>query len=750
MEMRKIKLILLLAALTTIVMLAGCGSENRSGESGVTGSGYNTVGLFVCFNCHADSKNPASFETVFGDSQANPVDGWVSGPHGNGNNLPSYTTFGTDESCKVCHDPLGEGMNIQDFYLKTGITSLGTANRPVIGCESCHGGGGAHYGIGPVAIAKPGVQECGKCHNATFPASHAPYHPEGDNILENYTASGHSTSIKSFHYVTGTNEVKARCSRCHSDEGMRMFSRVINGTESKTTLTNTLNLMANVPGASPIQCKTCHDGHNPKKLIGDKIAGLPASWGSEFKTCTACHQLLKADGSLQNSPYHSDVVERITDTHFDDPATTDIEGYIVNTTSSHKAGTGVTNMGTCADCHNPHSADNSINNQWGRSAHGGRILDVKDVNAAGAVTETEGVAWVHYDFKLANRLDCQRCHTSTGFKNLANTPTAYSPVNNVFTATANQKEMLYCWACHTSNNGSLRNPGQFVQPPISATNLNTTYVFPAGRDFTVLPATAGSNICINCHSGRETGEYVKALFLTLVVNTPNFGSFNSHYLAAGGILYRTAGYEYAGLDYNNVTYFAHDMIGVNATIAPNTGTNGPCVGCHMGSSEGHSFVPTQRDSVTDLVTAITAQSVCNNCHTGAYPAMTPARLNLLDDEFEGSLVALGNRLMAKGIYYNKAAYPYFFKDNITYTSANAFKNWGSTDGMIGAAFNLNLLTRQPGAYAHNNVYTRRLLFDSIDFVDDMAINNTTAATVCATDFKNNVNQNACAFLNGVR
>jgi hypothetical protein len=40
---------------------------------------------------------------------------------------------------------------------------------------------------------------------------------------------------------------------------------------------------------------------------------------------------------------------------------------------------------------------------------------------------------------------------------------------------------------------------------------------------------------------------------------------------------------------------------------------------------------------------------------------------------------------------------------------------------MGAAFNLNLLHHEPGAYAHNRLYVKLLIFDSIDWLDNNAL-----------------------------
>ena len=48
---------------------------------------------------------------------------------------------------------------------------------------------------------------------------------------------------------------------------------------------------------------------------------------------------------------------------------------------------------------------------------------------------------------------------------------------------------------------------------------------------------------------------------------------------------------------------------------------------------------------------------------------------------------------------------------------------------MGAAFNFNLLEHDPGGYAHNRYYAKRLIWDSIDFIDDFTMNDSTPATL---------------------
>ena len=155
-----------------------------------------------------------------------------------------------------------------------------------------------------------------------------------------------------------------------------------------------------------------------------------------------------------------------------------------------------------------------------------------------------------------------------------------------------QREMLYCATCHTNNAGGLVAPGaitaEYNEPGDGATPVT-------------FPSTGKSDICIACHAGRLNGQYIKDNFAA----SSNFGTFNSHYLAAAGILYNKIGYHFlADSEYAN-GYFKHDTIGTE--VVPGTGDGGPCVGCHMdGGNANHTLSPLSADGG--------GAAVCSACH----------------------------------------------------------------------------------------------------------------------------------------
>lgn len=797
------KISLASGALLGLFIIYGCtGGANPPGDPTDGDVAPDAVGLTECFGCHADGANPTG-TIVFGDSAAalGNGDGWLGGPHGNNETIdlatheqidlspdnegfPPFGYHGLGESpeCSAkCHDPLGEGRLLADFSSDFGVDVLGAADRPVVGCESCHGSGAEHFGVGPMESASPGPEICGQCHSAEF--DHNEHHPEGDNIYEDYRASVHNSSINENNLVNSTIPdlgVKAACSKCHTDEGAKLYK------DASGDGINDLFAEPPLLEATDVQCRTCHDAHNPSKLLFENTTdglGNVVSSG-EYDTCTNCHQ--PAAGFHGEDSGHSwgddtvnpghevgignfDSDEIIYDTHFDNPDTPHIEGYVLDMASDR----------ACRGCHNPHSSDITVNEQWASSAHGGHILEVKEaafantagsyaealaiLNGAhsyGSVTEAEGPAWVHYDFKT--RSSCARCHTSTGFRNFASDPLGYAPANNVFTASGEQREMLYCWACHSSNAGDLRDSFEAGGDDLPLLFVNTApYSEPVGR-IGAVGDLGGSNLCVACHSGRASGAVIAGKS-SAIFNDTSFT--NSHYVAASGTLFRTIGYEHRTASYyDNVTYFLHDRIGTS--YIPSTGSNGPCVGCHMGSGEGHTFEPVALDATGQIVDIETYDETCSVCHGGKSGLV--GDLNFLRDGFEAALDVLEAELAGKGIFfapshpyfYNSPAFDPAYEETGSCSKNLPVKNWqtggtsiftwdaveeecvssvlvegtaGTGPANMGAAFNFNMLLHEPGAYVHNGLYARRLIFDSLDWLDNgtidgtIAIANTTAA-----------------------
>jgi hypothetical protein len=104
--------------------------------------------------------------------------------------------------------------------------------------------------------------------------------------------------------------------------------------------------------------------------------------------------------------------------------------------------------------------------------------------------------------------------------------------------------------------------------------------------------------------------------------------------------------------------------------------------------------------------------------------------------YQAALTVIAAQLAAKGIYYDAVVAPYFFTtaNQSQHIFANRTVNWNNSAtfqgaNLMGAAFNLRLL--QPGAgWVHNSGYSKRLLYDTIDYLDDgNPTNDTVAITI---------------------
>lgn len=397
---------------------------------------------------------------------------------------------------------------------------------------------------------------------------------------------------------------------------------------------------------------------------------------------------------------------------------------------------------SCRVCHNPH--DNSsvmqANRDWAQSGHG----------------DTEALPFVKYRFKeafdsAAGPGECRRCHTSTGFVYYVTNNRALKPSTSF--NNRKQNEVIGCKTCHLDYSWKRRGLAAVTAAYANAGATST--------DTVTYPDSGESNICLNCHVGRESGNIIRNL--PAATNFANKGFENSHYLTAGGTLFGKTGYtNYSGaegrgkrnytlvdLNGDGITDFKHDLLGRSA---PGTRAGkGPCVECHMTNSSNHRFLPVTEDG-NGKVTAVIS-SVCVTCHTvGAPFELTPAFVNGQKDQLADALKALKARLETRGFYFFEKN-PYFFES----TGTTAISNWKDANDTspngrftgeqnMGAAFNYNLLKHDPGAYAHNRFYTKRLIYDSIDWLDDLTMNYSVGTTLNGLPAGTSYKANAMAYL----
>lgn len=463
----------------------------------------------------------------------------------------------------------------------------------------------------------------------------------------------------------------------------------------------------------------------------------------------------------------------------------------------------VTSTARCTDCHNPNETSDQAAARvaWAESAHGS-LAGTAWMPASSHLWRNAGDA---KDFSVSIPVnDCQRCHTTDGFAQFADSK--FTNINPVATAAdAATNSTLSCNACHSNGTDFSRRAvlsvagtayGDGKSPNSTrgigvATFYNISTVDKVSK-LTVkariavnFPDVGESNMCNSCHSARLGGSALVAA-VNNGLSLSNSGFQNSHYLGASGLMYMKAGFInftsasavlVAGTTtttYGKALNSSLDLTGGVTSTHRNLGTvainndshnaakfvagyldsNGPCVTCHMKgygagadrAGKGHSLE----------VNADAYNQVCINCHTSEGSAAGPVALtsanfltNFVEpnkEAFQNSLNLATTLLLSKyNIKYDSATYPYFYDIAKDATGKTAVTDWTRSGALSnaaalkleGACLNINLLSREPAAFVHARTYVRRLVYDTIDFLDDGVMNlsvATSAHTVDPTNF----------------
>lgn len=366
---------------------------------------------------------------------------------------------------------------------------------------------------------------------------------------------------------------------------------------------------------------------------------------------------------------------------------------------------------TCSSCHanDDLAANLSLMNDYATSGHG----DVTAVawnffGSASAFSDSRNIS-----------VDCQRCHTTIGFVNSLTSPAI------TFTTEQQDKyktsmQVLVCTACHDTDltNGSVRTLTRYTPPYANATQL---------------PAAGSSEICIRCHVG--SGNMYTLIGAASAID-PTAAPASTSASAASGPHYKNAaatifkdqtkvGYEFfprpgsltdPAYKYKNPSYYAHSTPG--------------CINCHMVTENSHKLEIVTKDAADEII-AINSQVVCNTCHV-AYP-IDAAMLAEEKAGYEEALEILAEKLTGKG-YQVLGGYPYFqFIAPVT--------TWAN-QGDLGAAYNYSYLHHEEGAYAHNSYYAKRLIFDSIDWLDNNSLDGNITIGVAYPEARHWLNANA--------
>jgi len=285
---------------------------------------------------------------------------------------------------------------------------------------------------------------------------------------------------------------------------------------------------------------------------------------------------------------------------------------------------------------------------------------------------------------------CSRCHSAAGL------PLYVTQGVAIDQPAANG---LNCATCHNDVTTFTRYEVESV-------------TFPSGASLST--GDSDSNLCLNCHQGRESAASVNRITADLDddVVSESLRFLNIHYFAAGASLFGTeamGAYEYQDQSY--LGRFEH---------VPGYDT---CIECH----NTHALEVEVEE--------------CSNCHEGVEVLEDLYMIRATEVDYDGDgdvtegikgeletmhaalLAAMqdyaNNTEGADPIIYSSAAYPYFFvdvdgngvADPGEASSDTRYGTW--TPRLLRAAYNYQYVAKDPGGFAHNGRYLIQVIYDGL-------------------------------------
>lgn len=533
--------------------------------------------------------------------------------------------------------------------------------------------------------------------------------------------------------------------------------------------------------ATDITCWDCHDPHkaagNPAAVAGDdhQIRESVTRNSVTFQTkdsdnslCLACHHdffgLTASDARTNTSAVRTAVVRHIG-----------VEAQMAQAPYD-PAGTGV---GRCSTCHMPKTSSSAIRKTFGLGLQEGDIhnhsfniiwpsvnvvafdngqlkIDGTMVSSCYGTTPCHSndpasakyvknvTEWSrsdhadftsepfrHFDVDGSISASCARCHSKYGYLD-------YLP-DRIVNSSAKLGSKISCAVCHSEDgDGTTR----FARR--TAGDALDNVVFPSGAGVTLGNA---SNLCMVCHQGRASKVQVD----TAIANDPldnsinNLTFINIHYFAASATLFGTE--VKGGYEYDNQVYEGR-LVHVPARDT--------CIECHMGRSVDLNLSNHTNEPKTEY---------CALCHPSVPVPDNPAdaaRFRSIRFPPAGGIDYNGNGNVTEGIYreiwgtgvngtdnvvnrlllavqayaaanrpariaYDPATSPYWFKDNngngiVDANEAVNANRYNVFDAkLLRAAYNYQVVQKEPCGYVHNPRYVIQLLFDSIRDLDPAAV-----------------------------
>ncbi len=484
-------------------------------------------------------------------------------------------------------------------------------------------------------------------------------------------------------------------------------------------------------------CDDCHKvGGHP---LDGSVPAIPNN-----AVCVTCHTV-----TVQLSAPH---FGNFSASYLGGPAGSLVAGTLLNPSSNN------VHASNCNGCHNPHDPTSllAVNQQWAQSAH-----------AATNDEPFKGEAFI-------KNTSCNRCHSGTGFRYYMTTGNQTPITKAILGQYSSAKEVIGCSSCHTDYSWNRiptdPRPATATFTPPRFANFSTPYAryanvgkfFPGNLNNPTLSGTGvydvgDTKLCIPCHSGRSgrTGA-------SIVNNgTAVSGPTDPHYFPAAGTMFMKVGFinfTSQGAAIGTSTYgkslissddlsggvtSTHRKLGTAAIhgdshnpsffVPGNLDSGGPCVTCHMAA--GHTWE----------ITGTTYNNVCINCHTSerGTPLNASNFLSAFVDENRDQMnnaLALAVKLLETNYDITVSLADVESPQEATFVrkSTGAAVNLAAAPftslplttqyKLRGAMFNVALGYKENSSFVHARTYMRRLIYDSIDFLDDGLMNLSVGTT----------------------
>jgi hypothetical protein len=655
-------------------------------------------------------------------------------------------------ACISCHattlptDPSGQPI-VARWQSTTHTTVQG------VECESCHGGGQDHWGVGPIPVPIPTGAQCQACHgksrfdntaHANLHADGGPFGPDrfffqGDAGTAQATTRlrGSTTDLPEFFPDNVTPVTKGQhieeCSVCHNPNQPFVYNAG-----------NALGKPdpANMPNPAP-SCPGCHDAHHPQEqtvipqragktgypvfrqyfVDGSGAQVDPAATGSYVagalfqpngavtatgavdmarvsiknnelnleQLCMACHTV--GNYKYQQKPTHQN--DTYTQYRLSGHADRDVPAFGEFSANPAMYGTG---YATGAGSHQSlYPYDMAIGSATG--GPGSVAATADNTHNAAVPGSTAGT--------FNDNFPCYKCHNGIGATAYLSDQQGKPGAPVLF-----GDEPVTCYTCHTPHSQPAGTEFSLRVPSVMSKYSSGGLVFSGNVFFDNTPVpgvavTGNGSLCIFCHQGRESGFtlYKRRNFATGGTGSGS-AFFNPHYLGTAAMLWARNGYEFIGDGFDNA-------YGYNATHQVAN-----CPTCHMDNptepagNGGHTWIPNVAtcNQAGCHGTGGVTPAVALKGGTTATPAIEEYRADFDTNNYTGdtgdntlsiarSIQSLTGKLalllasQPTPIYYDDTTYPYFFstQDPATHSSATGFTAW--TAPTLKAAFNLAFVVK---------------------------------------------------------